>query len=59
VARVHLANRVNGALGYVAVTPWTVGDIPNDDLKDLVGLQEKRQWIAETDAEKISGKGNK
>ena len=49
-----MSRRVNAALGYVAVTPWTVGDVPADDLEDLVRLHRDRQWIAETEAEKIS-----
>jgi hypothetical protein len=49
---VHLARQINAALGFVAVTPWDVGDLPAEDVDDLIQLTKKRQFYAEVEAQK-------
>ena len=59
---VHLAKRINeaiyrltGAMGQV--TPWTVGELPADDVDDLLALVSKASWYAEVEEEAQKRKG--
>jgi hypothetical protein len=40
---------VNTALGYRAVSPWDVDDLPADDVDDLVRLARTKQQLDEAD----------
>lgn len=45
---VLLSRRINGLLGGLAVSPWTVGQIPQDWIDAVLNLDEKsvlnRSW---------------
>jgi hypothetical protein len=46
--------RLTGAQGQV--TPWTVDELPADDVDDLLALVKKKDWFDKTEAES-KGKG--
>jgi hypothetical protein len=48
----HLAQLVNAALGYIAVTPWTLDRMPADDLNEILYMLDLRQQLVEMDKEK-------
>lgn len=44
-----MAEMVNRYLGYAAVTPWTVGQVPQDDLDEIyfvLDILEQKAEIA-------------
>jgi hypothetical protein len=46
----HALLAVTGARGNF--TPWNVGDVPSDDIEDLLRLVEKRRWYDELESKK-------
>ena len=50
--QLHLSRIINAELGYIAVTPWTLDELPTDDIDELLYVADLRHKMSEMEKEK-------